>query len=119
MQTIRYNGYPAIAISGDAAPGYSTGEAMDEMERLAAPAAGRLRLRVDRPVARRKACPARRPPILLRLLAAGGVPVPGGAVRELVDPARGDAGGAAGRARRAARRDLARHAERRVLQGRA
>ncbi|MES2941055.1 MAG: efflux RND transporter permease subunit [Pseudomonadota bacterium] len=36
MQTVRYNGYPAMRISGDAAPGYSTGEAMDEMERLAA-----------------------------------------------------------------------------------
>ena len=53
-----------------------------------------------------------------RLLAARGVPVPGGAVRELVDPARGDAGGAARRARRGARRDAARHAERRLLQGR-
>jgi multidrug efflux pump len=36
MQTIRYNGYPAMRISGDAAPGRSTGEAMEEMERLAA-----------------------------------------------------------------------------------
>jgi multidrug efflux pump len=36
MQTIRYNGYPTMRISGDAAPGRSTGEAMDEMERLAA-----------------------------------------------------------------------------------
>ena len=36
MQTIRYNGYPAMRISGDAAPGRSTGEAMAEMERLAA-----------------------------------------------------------------------------------
>jgi multidrug efflux pump len=36
MQTIRYNGYPAMRITGDAAPGRSTGEAMDEMERLAA-----------------------------------------------------------------------------------
>jgi multidrug efflux pump len=35
MQTIRYNGYPAMRISGDAAPGKSTGEAMAEMERLA------------------------------------------------------------------------------------
>jgi multidrug efflux pump len=35
MQTVRYNGYPAMRISGDAAPGRSTGEAMDEMERLA------------------------------------------------------------------------------------
>jgi multidrug efflux pump len=36
MQTIRYNGYPTMRIGGDAAPGHSTGEAMDEMERLAA-----------------------------------------------------------------------------------
>ncbi|MES2999686.1 MAG: efflux RND transporter permease subunit [Pseudomonadota bacterium] len=36
MQTVRYNGYPSMRISGDAAPGRSTGEAMDEMERLAA-----------------------------------------------------------------------------------
>ena len=35
MQTIRYNGYSAMRISGDAAPGRSTGDAMDEMERLA------------------------------------------------------------------------------------
>jgi multidrug efflux pump len=32
---VRYNGYPAMRIAGDAAPGRSTGEAMDEMERLA------------------------------------------------------------------------------------
>jgi multidrug efflux pump len=36
MQTIRYNGYPTMRIGGEAAPGYSTGDAMDEMERLAA-----------------------------------------------------------------------------------
>ncbi len=35
MQTLRYNGYPAMSISGDAAPGYSTGDALAEMERLA------------------------------------------------------------------------------------
>ncbi|MEJ1172018.1 efflux RND transporter permease subunit [Variovorax sp. CCNWLW235] len=34
-QTVRYNGYPAIRISGDAAPGFSTGAAMAEMEKLA------------------------------------------------------------------------------------
>ncbi|BEP51073.1 MULTISPECIES: efflux RND transporter permease subunit [Variovorax] len=34
-QTVRYNGYPAIRISGDAAQGYSTGAAMAEMEKLA------------------------------------------------------------------------------------
>ena len=36
MQTIRFNGYPTMRISGDAAKGFSTGEAMNEMERLAA-----------------------------------------------------------------------------------
>jgi multidrug efflux pump len=35
MQTVRYNGYPAMRIGGDAAKGYSTGDAMAEMERLA------------------------------------------------------------------------------------
>jgi multidrug efflux pump len=35
MQTVRYNGYPAMRISGAATPGRSTGEAMAEMEKLA------------------------------------------------------------------------------------
>ncbi len=36
MQAVRYNGYPAMRISGDAAAGYSTGQAMEEIERMAA-----------------------------------------------------------------------------------
>ncbi len=36
MQTVRYNGYPAMRISGNAAAGYSTGVALAEMEKLAA-----------------------------------------------------------------------------------
>ncbi len=36
MQTVRYNGYPAMRIGGSAAPGFSTGDAIGEMERLAA-----------------------------------------------------------------------------------
>jgi multidrug efflux pump len=35
MQTVRYNGYATMRVAGDAAPGYSTGQALDEMERLA------------------------------------------------------------------------------------
>jgi multidrug efflux pump len=35
MQTVRYNGYPAMRISGSAADGFSTGDAMKEMESLA------------------------------------------------------------------------------------
>ncbi len=34
MQTVRYNGYPAMRIQGEPAPGQSTGAAMAEMERL-------------------------------------------------------------------------------------
>lgn len=36
QQTVRYNGYPAIKIAGGPAPGYSTGDAMAEIERLVA-----------------------------------------------------------------------------------
>ena len=35
QQTVRYNGYPAMRISGAPAPGFSTGAAMTEMEKLA------------------------------------------------------------------------------------
>ena len=35
QQTVRYNGYPAMRISGAAAHGYSSGAAMTEMENLA------------------------------------------------------------------------------------
>lgn len=34
MQLVRYNGYPAYRISGEAAPGRSTGEAMEEIDRI-------------------------------------------------------------------------------------
>ncbi|QEH76938.1 multidrug efflux RND transporter permease subunit [Sphingomonas sp. C8-2] len=36
LQLVRYNGYPTMRIAGSAAPGYSSGAAMKEMERLAA-----------------------------------------------------------------------------------
>jgi len=35
-QIVGYNGYPAVRISGQAAPGFSSGDAIAEMERLAA-----------------------------------------------------------------------------------
>ena len=34
-QLDRYNGYPSVSLSGEPSPGHSTGEAMEEMERLA------------------------------------------------------------------------------------
>ena len=36
MQSVRFNGYPAMKIAGAPAPGYSTGDAIREVERLAA-----------------------------------------------------------------------------------
>lgn len=36
LQLVRFQGFPAASISGNAAPGVSSGEAMAEMERLAA-----------------------------------------------------------------------------------
>ena len=35
-QLNRYNGYPSVSLDGEPAPGHSTGEAMEEMERLVA-----------------------------------------------------------------------------------
>ncbi|KZD21567.1 efflux RND transporter permease subunit [Tardiphaga robiniae] len=34
VQVVGFNGYPSIRIAGDAAPGYSSGDAIEEMERL-------------------------------------------------------------------------------------
>lgn len=36
MQGVRYNGYPAMSITGETKPGYSTGQALEEMEKLVA-----------------------------------------------------------------------------------
>nr|WP_225777606.1 efflux RND transporter permease subunit [Pseudomonas sp. Marseille-Q3773] len=36
VQLTRYNGYPAVSVSGEPAAGYSSGEAMAEIERLVA-----------------------------------------------------------------------------------
>jgi multidrug efflux pump len=36
VQVVRYNGYESVRIGGSAAPGYSTGQAMAEMEKLVA-----------------------------------------------------------------------------------
>jgi multidrug efflux pump len=90
----RYNGVEAMEILGAPAPGYSTGEAMAEVERIA----GELPAVSATPG---PACPTRKTVRLagagaVRPVAAVRVPVPGGAVRKLVDPDRRDAGGAAG-----------------------
>ncbi len=106
MQTVRYNGYPSMRISGSAA------------RAARRPVAARHRLRVDRPDARGKAggLAGHHP---LRLRHPGRVPVSCRAVRELDDSALGDSGRAAG-CHRCAARDLAQGVlQRRVLPGRA
>jgi multidrug efflux pump subunit AcrB len=75
----RYNGYSAVEIVGEAAPGISTGTAMDMMEEAGQTVAHRLWPRMDGHVLpgtalRRAGAGA------VRDFAAGGVPVPGGAV---------------------------------------
>jgi hypothetical protein len=64
VQLVRYNGYPAMKLAGNAAPGRSTGEAMDRDGAPGLAAADRLRLsngpasrwRKRRPARRRRRC---------------------------------------------------------------
>ncbi len=62
VQLVRYNGYPSIRIVGDAAPGFSTGEAMAEMERLASQLPAGIGYEVDRPVLSGEGLRRARPP---------------------------------------------------------
>ncbi len=90
----RYNGYSAVEIVGEAAPGISTGTAMDMMEKLAAQLPTGFGLEWTAMSYQERSLALRRRPVCY--FSAGGVPVPGGAVRELVGAVLGDAGGAAG-----------------------
>ncbi len=92
-QVVGFNGYPAVRLTGEPAPATPGRRA----RRDGAPhghAAGRIRLRVGRPVASGEArglaggLPA-------RVVDPVRVPVPRGPLRELDDSPRGDAGGAA------------------------
>ena len=83
-------------------PAKAPATAMTRMEALRQAAAARHRLRMDRAFLRGEGIRRRRR-AALRALAAGRVPVPRGALRELVGADRGAAGGAARRGRRADR----------------
>ena len=63
----RFNGVPAFQIQGAPSPGHSSGEAMDAMEEIVAGLPAGDRLRVERPVLRGAAGPARRRPLLYAL----------------------------------------------------
>ncbi len=78
-QIAGFNFYPAVRISGEAKPGYTSGDAIAEMERLGGQAAARLRLRMDRAVAAGKAV-GLAGAVPARAVGAGGVPVSGRAL---------------------------------------
>ena len=110
-----YNVYRSAKIQGEAAPGYSSGQALTRMEAIARSVPARVDVfRVDRHGLPGEAGGERgggdpRP------LAAGGVPVPRGTVRELEPPLRHHAGGAAGVPRRPRRPGAAEPRERPLL----
>ncbi len=91
----RYNGYSAVEIVGEAAPGISTGTAMDMMEKLAAQLPTGFGLEWTAMSYQERLSGAQAPaPYAISLLVV--FLCPGGAVRELVSAVLGDAGGAAG-----------------------
>ena len=104
----RYNGTPSLEFLGAPAPGKSTGRcASPRWRQLVTKLPPGRGLRVDRPLLRGAALGLAGAGAL-RHLAHRRVPVPGGAVRELVDPVRGDAGRAARHHRRHRRHALPR-----------
>ena len=110
----RYNGMPSMEIMGQAAPGLELRRGDEGDGEDGRPAPRRRRLRVDRPLLR--GAGGRRPgPGALRDLAAGGLPLPRGPLRELGGPVLGHARRAARRRRRGAGVHVARLRERRLL----
>ena len=106
----RYNLFPAAEIQGATLPGFSTGQAIAAMEKIAANPAVRLRLRVDRD---RLAGESRRQHRGDRVQPRRGVRVPaaGRAIREHAAAAGGDPDRADVPAGRDQRRAAARHGQ--------
>ena len=110
---------PAININGNAQPGHSSGEAMDEMERIVDDRTCRPASAIDWAAQSfQELLAGAEAPLLFGAVHPRRVPVPRGAVRKLGDAHRGDAGRARGHHRRDLRGMGHRAAERRVLQGR-
>ncbi len=89
----RYNGYSAVEIVGEAAPGISTGTAMDMMEKLAAQLPTGFGLEWTAMSYQERLSGAQAPALYAISLLV--VFLCGGAVRELVGAVLGDAGGPA------------------------
>ena len=117
QKLVRFNGVPAYQIQGGPAPGRSSGEAMQAMEELVAKLPAGRRSRMERPVVRGEGVRLAGADAVC-VVARDRVPVPRGAVRELVDPGDRVAGRAARRTRRRHRDAGARAHERRLFPGR-
>lgn len=102
-QLQRYNGYPSMTVSGNAATGYSSGEAMQEMERLAEDLPPGFDFDLVRGTTGRGSGR-----VTARSLAAGRAHGSGCTLRKLDHPRGGSAGGALRRAWRGALRHAAR-----------
>ena len=114
----RYNGFEAIEIVGAEAPGSSSGEAMDAIAGIVKndlPAGYGFDWTGQSPAGNHLRQPGAD---AVRAVDPGRVPVPGRAVRELVDSVRGAAGRAARHHRRPARDLGPRPDQRRLLQDR-
>ena len=113
----RYNGFPSMEIIGAAPPGKSTGEAMMAMEEMAQELPAGIGFEWTGQSYEERLSGAQAP-LLYAHLSARRLPLPRGAVRKLVDSARGYSRGAARHRWRAARDHAARNAERCLLQSR-
>jgi multidrug efflux pump len=85
LQLVRYNGRPSVRIAGSAAPGFSSGDAMAEMERLAAELPPGYGVEWTG-LSYQERLSGNEAPALLALSLLGGVPGAGRALRELVHP---------------------------------
>ena len=99
----RFNGFPSMNIQGEAAPGRSSGEAMQAMEEIVAKLPQGIGYDWTG-LSYQERMASSQTGIALRLLRAGDLPVPGGPVRELAHPDLDPAGAAPGRDRRRDRR---------------
>ena len=108
----RYNGSPSFNIQGQAAPGYSSGAAMQEMERLAAQLPTGVGYEWTGMSFEERLSGAQAPALYAISLIVVFLCL--AALRKLVDPVGGDAGGAAGHHRGAGRDLAARAVQRRT-----
>ena len=116
-QIVGFNYYPSVRLSGSAKPGYTSGDAIREMERLAARLPKGFGYEWAGQSLQEKLSGSQAP-LLLMLSVLAGVPRPRRALRELDHPVVGPADRPARHIGRGGGGDAARAAERRLFHGR-